>query len=285
MLLSHAVCRALLACTLPTAFASAAADHARADGLLEATYSISLARIPIGSATASADIGDGEYTISVSGRASGLMKVLTSGEGTLTSHGDLKQGRPAPSSYISTTTSDDDKLDVKMKIEDGDVKELVVSSPPPSPDRVAVTDAHRKGIVDPLSSLLIPAAESGNGLSEAACERTLPIFDGRRRFDLKLAFKRMDKAKAEKGYSGPVVTCSVAFQPIAGHRASSPLVKYLSDGREIEIAFAPVAGTRMLAPFRVSIANMLGNLVVQASRFEALARPSVRASTTTGQTN
>ena len=30
------------------------------------------------------------------------------------------------------------------------------------------------------------------------------------------------------------------------------------------MAFAPVAGTRLLAPFRISIANMLGNLVVQA---------------------
>jgi hypothetical protein len=61
------------------------------------------------------------------------------------------------------------------------------------------------------------------------------------------------------------------------------MVKYLSEGRDIEIAFAPVAGTRVLAPFRVSIANMLGNLVVQASRFEAVAPPSARAATTAGQ--
>jgi hypothetical protein len=39
----------------------------------------------------------------------------------------------------------------------------------------------------------------------------------------------------------------------------------------------------VLAPFRVSVANMLGNLVVQASRFEVVAPASLRASTTTGQ--
>ena len=61
------------------------------------------------------------------------------------------------------------------------------------------------------------------------------------------------------------------------------MIKYLSEGRDIEMALAPVAGTRLLAPFRMSIANMLGNLVVQASRFEVLAPPSVRASATTGQ--
>jgi hypothetical protein len=40
---------------------------------------------------------------------------------------------------------------------------------------------------------------------------------------LKLAFKRMDKMTAEKGYAGPVVVCSVNYEPIAGHRSNIPL--------------------------------------------------------------
>jgi hypothetical protein len=55
-------------------------------------------------------------------------------------------------------------------------------------------------------------------------------------------------------------------------------VKFLTDGRDIEIALAPVAGTRVLAPFRVTVSNMLGNMVIQASRFEVLAPSSQRAS-------
>jgi hypothetical protein len=79
------------------------------------------------------------------------------------------------------------------------------------------------------------------------------------------------------------VVCSLTFQPVAGHRASSPLIKYLSEDREIEITFAPVTGTHVLAPFRIAITNMLGNLVVQANRFEVYAPSSTRASVTTGQ--
>ena len=55
---------------------------------------------------------------------------------------------------------------------------------------------------------------------------------------------------AEKGYAGPVVVCPVAYEPMAGHRASTALVKYLSEGREMEIALAPVAppsGSRTVA--------------------------------------
>jgi hypothetical protein len=69
-----------------------------------------------------------------------------------------------------------------------------------------------------------------------------------------------------------VVVCSVGYEPIAGHRPSTPLVKYLSEGREIEMSLAPVAGTRLLAPFRVSVVSMLANLVIDANRFEATAQ-------------
>jgi hypothetical protein len=166
---------------------------------------------------------------------------------------------------------------VKLVIDGGNVTALSASEPKPHPDRVELTEAHRRGIVDPLTALLVPRAGDG-APNEAACRRTIAVFDGRRRFDLKLAFKRMDTVKAERGYAGPAVVCAVTFQPVAGHRSSSTMVKFLSQGRDIEMAFVPVAGTRLLAPFRITIVSMLGNLVVQANRFEA-----VHTAATTGQ--
>jgi hypothetical protein len=255
----------------------AAPDFARAQGKFEASYGISVARIPIGSATATAEFGDADYLITMSGRASGMMRVLASGDGTLRTRGVLTDGRPAPTEFTARTTTDDDTLDVKLVIDGGNVTELSASEPKPHPDRVELTPAHRHGIVDPLTALLVPL--DGDGApNEAACRRTIAVFDGRRRFDLKLAFKRMDKVKAERGYAGPVVVCAVTFQPVAGHRSSSTMVKFLSQGRDIEMALAPIAGTRLLAPFRITIVNMLGNLVVQANRFEA-----VHTAPTTGQ--
>ena len=83
----------------------------------------------------------------------------------------------------------------------------------------------------------------------------------------------MDKVIAEKGYAGPVVVCSISYEPIAGHRAATPLVKYLSEGGEIELALAPVAGTRLLAPFRMLVVSALVNLVIEANQFEVTAQP------------
>jgi hypothetical protein len=79
---------------------------------------------------------------------------------------------------------------------------------------------------------------------------------------------------AEKGYAGPVVVCSVSYEPIAGHRANIPLLKYLSEGREIEIALAPIAGTRLLAPFRLSVVSRLANLMIEPNRFETITAPA-----------
>jgi Protein of unknown function (DUF3108) len=270
--------RICVAAGLALLVAATAGGSAHAQGKLEAGYTISVARIPIGSATASIDIEGGRYTISMTGRASGVARVLASGEGTMTTRGTLRDGRPLAATYISTTTSEDDTLAVTMTLEDGNVKELTASPPPPGEERVPLTEAHHRNIIDPLTALLVPAADGEDGLSEAVCARTLPIFDGRRRYDLKLAFKRMERVKAGQGYAGPVIVCSLVFQPIAGHRASSPLLSFLSGGREMEIAFAPVAGTRVLAPFRITVMNLLGNLAIQASRFEAMTPASVGSS-------
>ena len=40
----------------------------------------------------------------------------------------------------------------------------------------------------------------------------------------------------------------------------------------MEMALAPIAGTRLLAPFRLSVVSMLANLAIEANRFETNAR-------------
>ena len=200
------------------------------------------------------------------------MKLLVDGEGSFTTRGTIKAGHPVPTSFASKIVSNVETLDVTMALHEGTVKELAVT-PPPSSDRVPVIAANRQAIVDPLTAMLLPAAAAGEGLSPEVCRHTLPIFDGHQRYDLKLAFKRMDKVIAEKGYAGPVAVCSVHYEPIAGHRASTRLIKFLSEGREMEMALAPFAGTRLLAPFRVSVESMVANLVIEANRFEATAHP------------
>src|SRR5262245_46174363 len=257
-----------------TLVTATAGDSAHAEGNLDASYTISFARIPVGEITATAVFGQNEYAISARARAGGVLKaLLVDGEASFSTQGTIKGDHPVPTTFTSKIVSSAETSDVTMTLDEGgNVKELT-ATPPPRSDLVSVTKANRQAIVDPLSALLFPAAAAGGGLSQEACRRTLPIFDGHHRYDLKLAFKRMDKMTAEKGYAGPVVMCSVSYEPIAGHRTSIPLVKYLSEGREMEMALAPIAGTPLVAPFQLSVVSMLANLTIEANRFETTAHP------------
>jgi len=254
---------------------AALGDRAHAEGKLDASYTISFARIRVGDISATGVFGESEYVISARGRAGGIMKVLVDGEASFSTRGTVKDGYPVPTTFTSKIVSDAETSDVTMVLDEGSVKELAAAAPTKS-DRVPVTQANRQGIVDPLTAMLFSAAAAGEGLHRDVCRHTLPIFDGQQRYDLKLAFKRMDKVAAEKGYAGPVVVCSVSYEPIAGHRAY-PLVKYLSEGREMEMALAPVAGTRLLAPFRMLVVSALANLVIEANQFEVTAQASTVA--------
>jgi Protein of unknown function (DUF3108) len=262
----------LATCSALALMTTALGDDAHAEGKLDASYTISFARIRVGEITATVIFGDSEYAISARGRAGGVIKLLVDGEGSFATRGTLEHGHPVPTTFTSKIVSGAESSDVTMVLDQSSVKELA-ASPPLGGERVPMTEADRQGIVDPLTAMLFSTAAAGEGLSQEVCQRTLPMFDGHLRYDLKLAFKRMDKVTAEKGYSGPVVVCSAGYEPIAGHRPSSPLVKYLSEGREMEITLAPIAGTRLLAPFGLSVMSMVANLLIEANRFESTAQP------------
>ena len=247
-------------------------NPARAQGRVEATYRATLAGIPIGSGSWIIDIGPKHYASAATGRASGLMRVLASGEGSSTVRGAVKQGRLIPSSFAANIHSYE-SYDVRMEMSGGNVKTL--KNDPPvveSPDRVPLTDTHRRGVLDPMTALMIAVPGTGEVVSGDACRAKLPIFDGRQRFDLTLSFKRMEAVDTEKGYRGPAVVCSASYMPIAGHRPGRYVIRYLQETRDIEIWLAPIAGTRVLIPYRVSIPTLFGNAILQAAQFETEAQ-------------
>jgi uncharacterized protein DUF3108 len=248
-----------------------AVGSARAQGKLNLHYTISMTGVMFGEIVWLVDIGDTLYTTSASGKASGVLSVLVNGEGSVEAQGSIAADRLNPSSYTSTITDDDGTIKLQMKFADGVATEQIAPQPPVHTDRVPVTEADRRGIADPLSAVLIPTKLGGGAMAASDCNRTLKIFDGRRRYNLVLSFGRMDRVAVERGYSGPILVCGVVLQPIAGYRADSMIVKYVAGRRNMELWFAPVAGTSIIAPVRVLMPTLIGTLKIQADQFEAAA--------------
>src|SRR5258706_1602767 len=280
----HGIVRPAVIFTALLAVAVTRCPLAHAQGTLAARYTISVAGLSTGTAEWNVDIGPDAFTASGNGRASGVLRVLVNGEGSAATSGSVIDGRITPTSFTSETTRENEKAQFRMVLDNGTVKELVAGAPAPGEDRIAVTDEDRRGIVDPISAMLIPVSGDDEMLTAAACQRTLPIFDGECRFDVKLTFQRMDQVQAGKGYRGPALVCSASFVAIAGHRASSSLMKYLTEATGVEIWLVPLAGTRLLAPFRLLSASVVGNLMIDAAVFEIAPRPPIHASMTSEAT-
>jgi hypothetical protein len=258
---------------------SVAAISAHAQGRLTAHYTITMTGISIGQIVWRVDIGDKLYATSANGKASGVLSVLVNGDGSVASNGNVVNGQLAPAKFTSSIVDDEGNTELQMTFAGGVAKERITQGPAPKPDRLPVTDAERRGVSDPLTAMLIPVKAGADFLASSNCSHLLPIFDGRRRYNLALAYARIDNFKSASGYSGPVLVCGVILQPIAGYRPDSMLVKYVAGRRDMELWFAPVAGTSILAPIRVLLPTLIGTLKIQADQFESVALSPSHATT------
>jgi hypothetical protein len=246
---------------------------AAAQGKLEAHYEASLAGIAVGRGTWGIEIGDDYYSASAQGATAGLLKAFSGGTGTGAAQGRIVNGALVPSSYIATISSKKSET-IRISLAGGNVKDFSIEPEPPvDPDRIVVTAEHKKGVVDPMTSSLVRVPGNGELLGPDACRGGSSIFDGRLRYDLKLDFKRMEMVKADKGYHGPAVVCAVYFTPVAGYIPDRPVIKYLAGERRMEIVLVPIAGTRILVPFRMTIPTPFGPAVLEATQFNTVAVP------------
>lgn len=255
------------------------AADAAAQGRLDAKYEASLAGIPVGRGTWVIEIADDQYSVSASGGSSGLLNAFAGGSGSGSAQGRMIAGAMSPLAYTATTVSSKKSETIRLALSGGAIREVRIEPEPPvDANRIAVTDAHRRNVFDPMTGSLLRVAGTADPLGPEACRTTLPIFDGRMRYDLKLEFKRLDTVRAEKGFRGAAVVCAVNFEPIAGYIPDRSAIKYLAAQRNIEAWFVPIAGTRVLAPFRVTIPTPLGTAMLEATQFvtAATARATAR---------
>jgi len=258
-----------------TAAVAADAVHiTAAQGRLDAEYTASLAGIPIGRGNWVIEISDDQFNTTATGGTTGLLRFFTPGHGASTSQGIVSAGQPLPTTYAFTISNEKRIDDVHMVFADGNVKDFTVDPPVgPHPDRIPVSEVDRHNVFDPLTSTLNLVSGSGDPVSPHACDRKVSIFDGRMRFDVKSEFKRMETVKAEKGYQGPVMVCAVYFVPVSGYIPQRYAIKYLAAMRDAEVWLAPIAGTRVVVPYRFSLPTPIGTGVLQATQFISVAKP------------
>ena len=247
------------------------ARSASAQHQVEARYAISLMGLPLGHADVTGQLDPSTYRVAINTRLTGLAAMVNNTRAAATASGAYLRGLVIPSAYANTSANSRGTRTVRMAMQSGSVRGVDVSPPlDPSPDRVPVTEAHKRNIVDPVSALIMPVPGSEPVIGPAACNRTIPIYDGFARFDVALTYVGTRQVQA-KGYSGPVAVCAVRYKPLAGHRDRRP-VQMMAENRDINVWLAPIGSSRLVMPYRISVATSFGTAVIEATDFVAAAR-------------
>ncbi|WP_375465042.1 DUF3108 domain-containing protein [uncultured Methylobacterium sp.] len=258
----------LIAAALPGSTGAVAAPRASkaVPAAIAIDYGIALAGLPIGTAHLAGNFEGAKYRVDVSATLTGLAGAITGGQGSARSSGTIAAG-PQPSAFSIATRTTNSGIAVRMALAHGNVTQSEVTPPlVDMDDRVPVSPANKRGIMDPASALLMPARARGDLTDPENCNRTLPVFDGATRFNVVLSYGET-KSLEKPGYAGPVLVCNARYQAIAGHRPDRPGVRFMEENRDMSVWLAPVEGTRMLVPIRISVRTTIGTNIIEATRW------------------
>ena len=261
--------RLFLSALASTVIAAAPADARpkASPALVTVDYGLNLAGIPIGTAQVSGSFEGSRYRMDVSARLTGLVGAVTGGMGSARASG-LIANSPQPTTFAIATKTSNAGIAVRMALAKGNVTQAEITPPLVDlGDRVPITAANRRGVIDPASALMMPAIGKGELTDPENCNRTLPVFDGATRFNVVLSYGET-RTVEKPGYAGPVLVCNARYQPIAGHKPDRPGVKFMEDNREMSVWLAPVDGTRVLLPVRIAVRTTIGTNIIEATRWQ-----------------
>jgi hypothetical protein len=245
---------------------SLATAPARADSAkVGAIYDISFGGMSFAQGKLSLVVDGNAYSAKVAMRPASLARIFSSEKVDAQSAGWLRGGAVLPTRYTMEASNSEKSSSVRMDLSSGTLKS-VSADPPTKPHRdvVPIQSKHWKGVLDPVSAVVMPVRNADDATGPAACARTLPIFDGWTRFDVPLSYQGT-KTVDTKSYKGTVVVCSARWVPVSGHKRNKDSVRYMQNNRALEAWLAPIPGTTLLVPYRVSVGTMRGTLVVEAT--------------------
>jgi hypothetical protein len=203
-------------------------------------------------------LGPSGYSVTTDMGTAGAARTFYPAEYRLASEGSLEEARIRPAHYVSDTWSRHSARKVSMSY-DGDGMPRMTAEPPYEPGDLAdVMPYQQLGTQDPVSAFVMPVVQGQN-----PCERSIAVFDGRRRYDLKLSYEG-EKKKTPRGLSGPMtaVVCNIKYVPVAPVEQRK-FTNMLRRNDDMKVWLVPFDGGRVYMPVRFQLRTPLGGAVME----------------------
>lgn len=253
------ICCLMLAAAAVSQLRSAEASEVTFPSEVAAVYRLTFNGFSVGKYRFNASYDGKSYTANGKTDISALFGAFK-WKGNFAGSGSVEISGPRPASFEMSTKMKSKTSSVKLSFDGPRVASvaLVPNKTPPA-DSIKLKPENLQNVFDPMGATL--AISSANAAD--ACNRTIPVFDGKARYDLRLSLKGREpiKEKHPSGQPPELVVCQVKYVPIAGHKPKdfvNPWIDY--DHIEIALRALPTAG--IYVPYRVTVPSTIGPAVM-----------------------
>jgi hypothetical protein len=243
-------------------------DAARAGdwpAVVRASYEVNFNGFNVGTFDFRAQTEEQSYTLTGTAHLTLLLGAFT-WVGETRAFGLISNHVPKPAAFSFDFRANSKIGSTQVDFDNGSVLNVRISPPPPpKPDIVPLRVENLKGVLDPLSALMVVADYS----NPDPCDRRLPVFDGKERFDLIMSYKGEVKVNEQQPSGQPAIAhvCRVKYKPIAGHKVDAEN-SYLATTDAIEVSLRPVPSARILVPYQITIPTLIGYATIVSKRVE-----------------
>ena len=182
-------------------------------------------------------------------------------------------GTVIPEHYLSSATWGTRHRQTRIDFNADGSLSAGVEPPKVEEDREPVPEALLKGVLDPVSTVvaMLAAARTGG----PGCAANLPVYDGRRRFDIR-GERQPDAAVPAVSYSayaGPAVVCQLHFTSIAGGYKNGERSRFWQTDKPgaerppLELKLAPLKEGQLPVPVAAAGKSMLGWVTAYLSSY------------------
>ena len=257
-----------LALTSAAGLSPARAAEAEVTRTLDLTYDVYLGGLHIFTFDVDMTLQPDRYRVAAEGATQGMVGWLYAWQTKSAAEGLDRNGRIEPRRYVADSNWQSNQRTVNLGFS-GNGRYELEQMPPPEPDPDIEGELPRslpEGTVDPLSlAIAASRALEQNG----RCDQTLPVFDGRRRYDLTL--RHIDQATLPPNeysiYHGPAVRCSFSMKRISGFRKSWRTKRQVdAESSAPTIWVAAIQPDLPPVPVRYDGAIALGNIVIHLTK-------------------
>jgi hypothetical protein len=214
------------------------------------------------------DLGREGYTVEVNAQTQGVLGTFFPWQALARSDGRINAGEAEPRTHRQTGTWRGKDRAVNLYY-DGSGSVLAEVRPPDDPaEREPVPPEMVPGTTDPLSAVLSVAGAVAVG---RGCSETVPVFDGRRRYDL--TFQEMGSRNLAPSkysvFSGAAVQCQVTSKVLAGNwKKESGFASDDEKRKPVALMLASVVEGMPPVPVRLEGESRFGEVIMHLTSAE-----------------